>query len=297
MLKDKKTRANLFILGAPKCGTTSLSWWLGQHPDVFLPEIKEPHLYYSPYPHKISLEKYERLYEESISERYRIDASVWYLFSNDAVEKILSDCEDAKFIVCLRNPIEMAPSLHAQILFTGYEKEKNFRAAWRLAEERESGKPVKAFNMAGGDLSYLSYRKTCKLGEQVARLLELVSEDRVIFVFLDDLREDRDKVWKGLLCFLGLDDCNEIDFAVRNKATKRRSNLLNRIILLVVKILNFFGFKGGTGAGKAVYSMNTKESAYEAVPIDLIEEMKNEFGPDVELLSKLTGRELGSWLK
>ena len=274
-----------------------MSWWLGQHPDVFLPDIKEPHFYYSPYPHKIPIEKYERLYIKSINERYRIDASVWYLFSGDAVEKILSDCGDAKFIVCLRNPIEMAPSLHAQILFTGHEKENNFKTAWGLSERRESGEPVKAFNMTGGDLNYLSYRKTCKLGEQVKRLLELVSKDRVHFIFLDDLREDREKVWKDLLLFLGLDGCNDIDFSVRNKATKRRSNFLNRIIIITVNVLKFFGFKGGTGAGKALYSMNTKESSYEAVPVELVEEMRSEFETDIKLLSDVTGRELSRWLK
>jgi hypothetical protein len=33
---------NLFIVGAPKCGTTSLHYWLSQHPEIFMSEPKEP---------------------------------------------------------------------------------------------------------------------------------------------------------------------------------------------------------------------------------------------------------------
>ena len=32
-----------FIIGAPKCGTTSLARWLEQHPQVLVMLIREPH--------------------------------------------------------------------------------------------------------------------------------------------------------------------------------------------------------------------------------------------------------------
>src|SRR5881296_627147 len=34
-----------FIVGAPRCGTTALYSYLRQHPDVFLPDNKEPHFF------------------------------------------------------------------------------------------------------------------------------------------------------------------------------------------------------------------------------------------------------------
>jgi hypothetical protein len=33
---------NFFILGAPKCGTTSLAAWLAAHPAVYMSPLKEP---------------------------------------------------------------------------------------------------------------------------------------------------------------------------------------------------------------------------------------------------------------
>jgi hypothetical protein len=36
---------NSFILGAAKCGTTSLYYYLKQHPEIYLPKDKEPHFF------------------------------------------------------------------------------------------------------------------------------------------------------------------------------------------------------------------------------------------------------------
>ena len=42
-LAEIKNLPNLIIIGAPKCGTTSLFNYLGQHNDIYLSKIKEPH--------------------------------------------------------------------------------------------------------------------------------------------------------------------------------------------------------------------------------------------------------------
>jgi len=38
-------KPNFFIIGAPKCGTTSLATYLGMHPNVFMCSPKEPHYF------------------------------------------------------------------------------------------------------------------------------------------------------------------------------------------------------------------------------------------------------------
>ena len=38
-------KPNLFILGAPKCGTTSIAYYLNQHPEIFVSPYKEPHYF------------------------------------------------------------------------------------------------------------------------------------------------------------------------------------------------------------------------------------------------------------
>jgi hypothetical protein len=36
-------KPNFFIIGAPKCGTTSFWTWLSSHPNIFVTPEKEPH--------------------------------------------------------------------------------------------------------------------------------------------------------------------------------------------------------------------------------------------------------------
>jgi len=57
-------KPNLFVLGAPKCGTTSLVHWLGQHSEIFFSPKKEPHYFFSPYRRTpISFEKYQNYFK------------------------------------------------------------------------------------------------------------------------------------------------------------------------------------------------------------------------------------------
>jgi|GEM_PF-5584338 hypothetical protein len=64
-----------------------------------------------------------------------MDASVWYLFSEEAVPNILEYNPDAKFIVMLRNPADMFFSLYQQFLFSGKETKKSPKKAWKMQQD------------------------------------------------------------------------------------------------------------------------------------------------------------------
>src|SRR5210317_560697 len=115
-------KPNFFILGAPKCGTTSLAYWLSQHPNVYVSPDKEPLHYSTDFPASTphSERSYLDLFAEATEQHIAIgEASVWYLRSKDAVANIENEIPEAKYIVMLRNPVEMAPSLHWQTVFNG----------------------------------------------------------------------------------------------------------------------------------------------------------------------------------
>jgi hypothetical protein len=133
-------RPNFFIVGAPKCGTTALRQYLLGHPATFFCEPKEPHYFATDFPsHRYvdSEQNYLRLFDPAGRECTRIgEASSWYLYSRDALANIRRFDPDAKIIAMLRNPIEMTPSLHAQLLRDFAESEPDLRRAWDLQEER-----------------------------------------------------------------------------------------------------------------------------------------------------------------
>jgi hypothetical protein len=104
--------------------------------------VKEPHFFNTDDRRFIStLEAYENLFRDASRSYCAVgDASVWYLSSTEAVQNILAYQPDARFIVMVRNPVEMAPALHAQMLISGHENVHNFSAAWHYQEERRQGR-------------------------------------------------------------------------------------------------------------------------------------------------------------
>ena len=116
-------KPNLFLIGAPKSGTTSLASILASHPQIFIPDIKEPrffdaHVYYDyeeDYPYK-NISQYLNLYDsiESSNSTYRLDASVFNMYSEKSIKSILELSPDSKFILIIRDPLSASKSMFSQ---------------------------------------------------------------------------------------------------------------------------------------------------------------------------------------
>ena len=89
---------------------------------------KEPHFFNTDDKRSItSRDSYEALFRDAHADHAAVgEASVWYLYSAEAVKNIKDYAPDAKFIVMLRNPIDMAPALHEELIFTGFEDVEEF---------------------------------------------------------------------------------------------------------------------------------------------------------------------------
>jgi len=121
---DKNKLPNFLIVGAPKCGTTSLYYYLKQHPDIFMPTMKEPRFFLSEtmnFPHQgiddrrvdkmiiKNLDDYKKIYLEADQEKARGDASAGNLyFYKKVIPGIKAYLGDPKIIISLRNPLDRA---------------------------------------------------------------------------------------------------------------------------------------------------------------------------------------------
>src|SRR5690554_1678690 len=93
-----------FILGAPKCGTTSLAYWLAQHHEVAFSNPKEIRYFNTDFalPFRPQDKKsFESLFSLTESTKVKGEATVNYLSSDVALKKILDYAPDAKFIICV----------------------------------------------------------------------------------------------------------------------------------------------------------------------------------------------------
>lgn len=291
-------RPNFFIIGAPKCGTTALASYLSAHPEVFMTVPKEPHHYNTDLEHGSYKEKerYFCLFSDA-SEKYKAvgEASVWYMYSKAAIRNILIDAPEAKFVVMLRNPVEMAPSLHEQMLFSGYENVQSFAEAWNLQKRRLAGEKIPRWCC---EPLFLQYRDVCSLGLQYERLRKQVDETKLFTIIFDDFKSNPRRVWADLLDFLEVSDDGRREFPVVNSAKKRKSMLLKRVNDVYARARRSLGIPGlGTGIFTALDRRNYKAVSRDPLPEYLIEAMKLEFEQDVARLSFLLDRDLTHWVK
>ncbi len=135
---------DFFIVGHPKCGTTALYEMLRSHPQIFMPELKEPWFFahdmrplWQP-PRQAatptSLPEYLALFAAAGSDQRAGEASSTYLLSADAAAHIAELLPDARIIAILRElPALAAPAAPAH--------PRRVRQATRRCDRAGAGPP------------------------------------------------------------------------------------------------------------------------------------------------------------
>jgi hypothetical protein len=224
-------KPNFFIVGAPKCGTTSLGIYLRKHPNVFFCPIKEPNFFCEDFP-GIRLVKtqneYLRLFSKASLDHIAIgEASTRYLWSSVAIRRIYEFDSRSKIIIMLRNPIDLVYSFHSQCIYSLVENEKDFKKAWKLQERRAAGYDIPTLCVE--QAAHLQYKNCGMIGEQVRRVFNIFPRDQVrIFLFEDFINNTLD-IYKETLCFLGLRTDGRNYFPRLNESKRHKSLFLAKI--------------------------------------------------------------------
>ena len=289
-------KPNFFIVGAPKAGTTSLAFWLSAHPNVYFSPEKEPHHFNSDdhrsYP---DLAAYEALFQGATEDHLAIgEASTWYLYSKEAANNIEAYRSDARYIVCLRNPIEMAYSLHEQKVFLGYEHILDFEKAWSLNADRAEGKMTSTWCR---NPRHLDYGSACLIGEQLERLLSTVQRSKVHTLLLDDVKDNPRQHYLKVLSFLGLPDDGREIFPLRNPAKERKSKLAHTLMQAMVLLKETLGIRKSFGLLGGLEKKNVTYRDQDPLSPAMRVVLENHFRDDIKRLSGLLDRDLSHWFK
>jgi len=302
---------DFFIIGAPRCGTTSLSRYLMRHPQVCFSRPKETHYFAQlrglPTEDELKCDYIDRYFAHQTAEQPLAgEGSVSYIHLPAAIEQILHFNPEAKFIAMVRNPLTMLPSYHQKMLFLLQEKEADFDRAWALQAERAQGR-----NLPGTclDPRLLNYKEVASLGAQVERLFAMVGRERAHVIVFDDFTSDTLTVYRALLDFLELDYDGQTEFERRFESQMYRSYWLQYLF-----------FKTATKGGKFADTLERKRRKYRedgTIKPNLIKRItKLNKGPvkpapltpqvadtirealhdDVRLLGHTLQRDLGFWL-
>lgn len=291
--QNNKNKPCFFILGAPKCGTTSLSYYLSEHPNIFISEKKEPNYFSTDLPKMQFVktpEAYLSLFNHQEENIERIgEASTWYLYSDVAVKNILEFNPDAKMIVMIRNPVEMAQSLHAQLVFNLVEQVEDFEDAWNKQDERK-------------ERWLVQYKNCCAIGTQLKRLMEATNGKNIKVILFDDFRDNPEKVYTDTLRFLEVEQTPLKSYEVHNSSKqmshKRIHSLfrflpepINKLLRVIKKI---FGIKE-FGIYKRLEKTTISKQKRKPISDSFRRQLTSEFLPEVVLLEDILNIDLSHW--
>ena len=309
-----------FFVGAPRCGTTSLAKYLRGHPEACLSRPKEPHFFTIRDLRGCSTNQLEDVLRNNYLDRFfphrdgasvLAEGSVSYLYAPERLEPVLRIWPGAKFIICVRNPLQLLPSLHRRHFVNGDETVREFERAWALVPERRNGRKIPRSCL---DPRFLDYWEAGNLGRHVERFFSVIGRDRCLISIFDDLNADPRREYRRVLDFLGLPDDGKHEFERHAESKDCRLPWLQRLLqrpprfalgLLDSDDLHNPRFAETAGPFlRKLLDLRTRILDWNEIPAErraidppVIGEMRAMYRDDVALLSKLVNRDLGHWLE
>lgn len=298
---------NFFIVGAPKCGTTTVSNALTRHPNVFFCDPKEPFFWSEDFPKLRTQERlacvddYLQLFRNA-EPRHQViaEGSTNYLYSQVAIPAIMKFNPQARFLAIVRNPAEAAYSFHDELVYTSNEDESNFERAWRMQDVRRSGQRVPQTCRAE---QWLQYEKVMSFGEQLERFFEVVPEPQRLVLLFDDVAKDTRGTYLKILQFVGLKDDGQCEFDRAKSARQVRFAAVHRFLRLppkplAVPMLYFRRYvaKQNSGMIGQVKRLLVRSRKRPELSPEFHEELKRCFEPEVRRVESLLQTDLQHWL-
>lgn len=299
-------RPTFLVLGAYKAGTTSLYYYLRQHPQIYLPSIKEVrYLTYaghqqcpltpvelraSSWPVQ-TLTAYEALFAAAQPDQIACgEVSPCYLaFPKQSILGIQQYAPQAKLIVILRNPVDRAYSSFINLVRSGREEVQDFRTVIKL---EESGKVRATDGSPRRNLQESYYFSALKSYYQA-----FPSEQIQLFLY-DDWQRDAQGLLRAIFRFVAVDETFQPDRSQKyNVAAWPRSARLHRWLHRAEHFSNRLD-KCWPTLGQRLHSalIRLNLTTAPALPADLRRQLTDRYRADIIQLEALIGRDLSHWL-
>ncbi len=291
------------VAGTARAGTTSLNSYLIQHPEIFLPIVKEP-CFFTFAGEKIDykngkfafaitdIDDYSKLYKKAQPSQITGDISTPYLYIYDRtirnIKKFHNDPESLKVIIVLRNPVDRA---YSQFLWRVRDGREDLSFEDAIAAESERMKLNYSFDYF--------YFDRGKYYEQVKAYIENFKSVKI--VLFDDLKKNTNETLAEICEFLGVD--KDFVFAKRtelNSSFLPKSALLNRLLTMESKTKFKFLSKVPESVKSTIKEqfmrLNSKKQKNPEMNEQTRVRLKTLYKDDLMKLQKLIARDLSQWM-
>jgi hypothetical protein len=214
------------IIGAMKCGTTSMYNYLVQHPNVRQAAKKEVHFFDWEYQKGLTFYRSQfptRIYKEGmrIFRNHHFlcgEASPYYLFHPHVARRVAHDLPDVKLIAILRNPVDRAYSHYWHWKRENIEQ-LSFEEAVKSEPERLAGeldKMLKDEFYESYNYGYYSYLARGLYYEQLKKWRSYFPEEQFIVIGFEEFHTKPLEIYKRVTRFLNLPDWELCSFRSHN---------------------------------------------------------------------------------
>jgi hypothetical protein len=296
---------NFFIVGAPRCASTSMYAYLRQHPDVFMPDNKEPRFHCTDLDSGSELDgrffmrdeaEYLGLFEAAGAAKRIGEGCIFNLYSTVAAESIRRMSPEARILILLREPVEQMYSFHA-VRRRNASEDLDFAAALDAEADRRAGRRLPKL---ARNLKMYQYRAVASYTDQVARYFDVFGRDRVLLLIYEELRLDPRAALLRTLDFLEVDPAVEVDLTPANP---HRENAVPGLARLLrdprvegrARSLLPRGLHHTAGnARRWLTAANMRPVTRAPLDPELRSTLEREFAPEVARLGQLVGRDLAA---
>lgn len=294
---------DFFIVGAPKSGTTSLYEYLRQHPDIFMPEAKKETHFFAPdldHPQRVrGAGIYARLFAAAQGDQCVGEASVGYLHSEVAAERIRACRPDARIIAVLRNPVDMLHALHGEMIWLGRETEQSFAAALDLEASRARGEGVPRTRCPP---RMFLYRQWGDYATQLERYMRAFGRERMHVLLFDEFAADPVGCTQDVYRFLGVSDAFEPVVRVENPSKVARNSWLMRLVESVpadaqLRLRSALPGWALRAARRGGHLLLARQALRPPLSPELRTRLQRELEPNIRRLERTLERDLSAWLE
>ncbi len=301
------------MIGAPRCGTTSLHDYLSQHPDIFMPKLKEPFTlafkngeFINDNPKSYPFQKqnyktrlsvpdyndYLALFQMAKNQKAIGEASTMYIHSPFALENLKKLYPKAKLIVSLRNPVDQVYS--------------SYHFGVRLFKSVSYGKDMKEFrDLAENHIDeFLSHFDSAFYYKHLKPYFDAFPKEQIHVFLFDDFVKDLKTVLRDIFAFLEVDSRFVPTIQIKNKGATYKSRVLNYLLHKsrpVLRAHNVFRTRMPRFIGQpAIALFDWIDDLNSTKPEPLSQETRKKimaiFREDTQKLQALIGRDLSRWI-
>ena len=216
-------KPNFIIIGAQKAGTTSLYYYLSQHPQV-VPSLKKEIQFFS-----LNYKKGMNWYlchfpivGKASSNVITGEASPYYIFHPQVARRLKDNLPEIKLIVLLRNPTERAISHYfhnrkkrreKRPLIQALKHEKKYMAQYRCKIDSEE-------SFVSFYYQHYSYLSRGLYAEQLEKYLKIFDREQILVLESNDFFKNTESDMKKIYSYLRLDDFRKYKKEPKNVGIK-----------------------------------------------------------------------------